>query len=49
MDISITKSTLHGNYNAIESKSHLHRLLMCSALCSEDTDIEFGERNRAER
>lgn len=43
MDISITKSTLHGNYNAIESKSHLHRLLMCSALCTENTDIEFGK------
>lgn len=43
MDIAVTRSTLHGNYNAIESKSHLHRLLMCTALCGQDTDIEFGD------
>lgn len=43
MDIRVSKSTLHGKYNAIESKSHMHRLLMCAALCNEDTDIELGD------
>ncbi len=43
MDIAVTRSTLHGNYNAIESKSHLHRLLICASLCGQDTDIEFGD------
>lgn len=38
MNVIITPSALHGKINAIPSKSHAHRALICAALCS------FGDK-----
>ena len=37
MDICITPAPLGGREQAVPSKSHAHRLLLCAALCREST------------
>ena len=37
MDICITPALLGGREQAVPSKSHAHRLLLCAALCREST------------
>ena len=46
MDIRITPSPLCGEIEAISSKSHAHRLLICAALAKEETIIRCSHRNR---
>lgn len=43
MDIRITNATLGGTVKAIASKSHVHRLLICSAFADTDTYINCTE------
>ena len=46
MDIIITPNKLSGNVTAIPSKSHAHRLLICSAFSSEETKIICPQINQ---
>lgn len=46
MDITITPTKLHGSIQAIPSKSHAHRLLICAAFANEPTDIICNLSNR---
>ena len=41
MDITIFPEKLHGSVNAIPSKSHAHRLMVCAALADKPTRIEI--------
>ncbi len=46
MDIRITPNPLYGEIEAISSKSHAHRLLICAALADGETVIRCSHRNR---
>ena len=46
MDIMITPSNLAGGLNAIASKSHAHRVLICAALSSGETAINLSHTSR---
>ncbi len=46
MDIRITPSPLGGEIEAISSKSHAHRLLICAALADGETIIRCSHRSR---
>ena len=41
MDITIFPEKLHGSVNAIPSKSHAHRLMVCASLADKPTRIEI--------
>lgn len=45
MNIKITPKPLKGSINAITSKSHAHRLLIASALCSEPCKVNISNMN----
>lgn len=42
MDITIFPEKLHGTVNAVPSKSHAHRLLVCSALADCPTTLQLS-------
>lgn len=42
MDMTIFPEKLHGQVNAVPSKSHAHRLLVCSALADRPTELRIG-------
>lgn len=46
MDITIIPGKLHGSIQAVPSKSHAHRLLICAAFADEPTDIICRQSNR---
>ena len=46
MDICITPKKLHGNINAIPSKSQAHRMLICAAFSDRSTTLICPETNR---
>lgn len=46
MDITITPGKLHGNIDAIPSKSQAHRLLICAAFSSKETTLYCPATNR---
>ncbi len=46
MDLVITPNKLHGKLQAIASKSHAHRLLICAAFADSETTIICKETNR---
>lgn len=46
MDIVITPGKLHGKLQAIASKSHAHRLLICAAFADTETQIVCQQTNR---
>ena len=45
MDITIYPKKLFGHINAIASKSHAHRLLICAAFSDAPTELILGESN----
>lgn len=46
MDIKIQPKHLHGTVEAIDSKSHAHRLLIAAALCKESCTIKIKNTNK---
>lgn len=42
MDVIVRPGTLSGSCAAVASKSHMHRLLVCAALCEGETRILHG-------